>query len=211
MKKYFEHKSLSINDSNYLKGFGILLIAFHNFFHHISPTTGENEFDFVLTRIQNLGNGIVDNPLNIIDLLFSYFGHYGVQIFILISGYGLMRAYGSKTINWRSFMTKRLNKLYPTYIFALIILVVFIFFWANRIYPWVEYLEKITFATNFIPGKIFSLNGPWWFYGMIVELYMIFPLLVITLYVTSYGSSSSVCFWMASHTLCLSWGCITSE
>ena len=180
MKTIFKHKALSINDSNFLKGIGILLIAFHNFFHHIAPMTGENEFDFSILRIHNLWSGITDNPLNIIDLLFSYFGHYGVQIFILISGYGLMRAYGNRKLSWRKFMTKRLNKLYPTFIFALIILAIFIKLWGHTLYPWVEYLEKITFATNFIPGKIFSLNGPWWFYGMIVELYMIFPLLVLT-------------------------------
>ena len=140
--------------------------------------TGENEFDFSISRIHVFWNEIVENPLNIIDLSFSFIGHYGVQIFILLSGYGLMLAYGKAEIKWRFFMAKRLNKLYPTYIFALIFFAIFEIIWHSNSFPVVDYLLKLSFATNFIPGEIFSLNGPWWFYGMIVELYMVFPLLL---------------------------------
>ncbi len=174
--------ALSIEDSNILKGIGILLIAFHNYFHWIAPTAKENEFDFNAQGISDLFHGIATQPLESINLLFSFWGHYGVQLFIFISGYGLMRAYQNRQIKWFSFLGKRINKLWPAFFFAMVL-----FYGLMRVYtgapfftlPLIkEYLLRLTFVSNFIPGKQFSMNGPWWFYSMIVQLYMIFPLLL---------------------------------
>ncbi len=36
---------------------------------------------------------------------------------------------------------------------------------------------RLTFVSNLIPGQSFRVVGPWWFYSMIVQFYLIFPLL----------------------------------
>ena len=183
MKFSLKIRSLSIEDSNIIKGVGILLIAFHNFFHWVQPRAKENEFDFKLSGIHDLVNGISNQPLESINLLFSFWGHFGVQLFIFISGYGLMKAYKDKQFSWGSFVSKRINKLWPTFFFA-----IFLFYSLFRVFYMgysielgviKEYLLRISFLSNFIPNKAFSLSGPWWFYSMIVQLYLIFPLLLI--------------------------------
>ena len=172
----------SIEDSNIIKGVGILLIAFHNFFHWIAPSAKKNEFSFSANGIHDLFNGIGQQPLESINLIFSFWGHFGVQLFIFISGYGLMRAYQNKQFNWGQFVSKRINKLWPTFFFAMIVfyslyrLFYFHFTINNKVI--IAYFLKISFLSNFFPKETFSLNGPWWFYAMIVQLYMIFPLLL---------------------------------
>jgi uncharacterized sulfatase len=182
MRFSFKINSFSIEDSNIIKGIGILLIAFHNFFHWTLPNAKENEFDFSINGIHSLTNGIISQPGESINLLFSFWGHFGVQLFIFISGYGLMKAYQNKKVQWGSFISKRINKLWPTFFFAL-----FLFYSLMRLYlGWSlfdihllqSYFLRISFLSNFFLGKQFILNGPWWFYSMIVQLYMVFPLLL---------------------------------
>jgi uncharacterized sulfatase len=172
----------SIEDSSIIKGIGILLIAFHNFFHWIAPSAKENEFSFSADGIHNLFNGIGQQPLESINLIFSFWGHFGVQLFIFISGYGLMRAYQNKKFSWGQFVSKRINKLWPTFFFAMIVFYslyrLFYFHFTINNDVIISYFLKISFLSNFFPKETFSLNGPWWFYSMIVQLYMVFPLLL---------------------------------
>ncbi len=181
MNLNIKYKHFTLDDTSFFKGIGILLIAFHNFFHWVSPNPSENEFDFSITRVHGLWNGITHHPADIINLLFSYFGHYGVQLFILFSGYGLMRAYMNRKISWSGFMLKRLNKLYPTFIIAALVLIGLNFYKYNTLLGYVnikDFFIKFSFLSNFIPGKALTINGPWWFYSMIVQLYAVFPIIV---------------------------------
>jgi len=164
------------------KGIGILLIVFHNFFHWIPPYTGENEWDFDPERISNFYNGILQYPLESINLLFSYFGHYGVQCFIFISGVGLALSMQNKHRSWRKFMAERLLKLYPLLITAF----VFFFFYEIIInlkmmgwYCYREFILKFLFihTFNITEDSAITLSGPWWFFGLIFQLYLLFPLL----------------------------------
>lgn len=182
LKTTFQRSPFTKEDTLIFKGIGILLIVFHNFLHWVSPYTGENEFDFQLSRINNFFDGIAGNPAETIHLFFSYFGHYGVQLFFFISGYGLMRAYGNKNTGYRNFIGSRLKKLYPAYIIAIILFVIYnllVFGKSFNLIYFRDILLQLTFLNNFIPDFIFRLNGPWWFYSVIVQLYLIFPLLVL--------------------------------
>jgi len=175
-------KKISNEHSMIYKGVGILLIVLHNFFHWMPPRTGENEWDFSTVRLTNFYNGLVDTPLECINLLFSFWGHYGVQIFIFISGVGLALSMQKHNRNWGVFMIERLKKLYP----LLIIGFVFLFFYeiilVKKLFGWYhcrEFLYKLLFlhTFNITKGSALSLSGPWWFFGLIFQLYVIFPLL----------------------------------
>lgn len=41
-----------------------------------------------------------------------------------------------------------------------------------------EYLSIITFTQTLIPGKEFVVSGPWWFFGAILQLYIIYIFLL---------------------------------
>lgn len=173
-------RRLDKSDTTLLKGIGILLIAFHNFFHWVVPSTGENEFDFFPARILYLFKKIGKDPLEVINLLFSFFGHFGVQIFIFISAYGLVYSYQKNKDRWDRFFVKRSTKIYPAFLSATIILIIIILFKSNA-FPGLAFyrsmLYKFLFIHNLIPGEALKINGPWWFYALIVQLYAIFPLI----------------------------------
>ncbi|MDT8393416.1 MAG: sulfatase-like hydrolase/transferase [Bacteroidales bacterium] len=182
LKTTFQRSAFTKEDTLIFKGIGILLIVFHNFLHWVGPYTGENEFNFQLSRINNFFNGIAGNPTETIHLFFSYFGHYGVQLFFFISGYGLMRAYGNKYPGYSGFVGSRLKKLYPAYIIAIILFIIYnllVFGISFNLIYFRDVVLQLTFLNNFIPDFIFRLNGPWWFYSVIVQLYLIFPLLIL--------------------------------
>ena len=90
--------TISINktQTNVLKGVGILLIVLHNFFHTVNPSSGENEFTFDLQYTKNFYHILTDSFIEVLNIMFSFFGHYRVQIFIFISGYGLAKSYLTK-------------------------------------------------------------------------------------------------------------------
>jgi peptidoglycan/LPS O-acetylase OafA/YrhL len=162
------------------KGIGILLILFHNLFHWMLLDSCENEWDFKKERIINFYDALVQYPFDFINVLLSYFGHFGVQIFIFISGVGLALSMQNKSRGWGIFMIERLKKLYP------LLIVCFVFFFFYQIYfdwkmlEWYHYKEffyKFVFIHILIPESDTSLSGPWWFFGLIFQLYLLFPLL----------------------------------
>jgi len=177
----YKWKQLSIEDSSFYKGIGMLLITFHNFFHWVKPGTSENEFGFNANRIVELWENLLHSPSDFINLMFSYFGHFGVQIFIFLSGYGLMIAYHKRKIGWTSFVFKRLTKLYPALIISIIILILIRIYQSSELPNHIIlnlYLLKLSFFSNFFPRMGLSVNGPWWFYSMIIQLYFVFPFLL---------------------------------
>lgn len=173
-------KSYSQQDTSILKGFAILCICLHNFFHHLAPSTGENEFYFSINHINNFFSQISENPGEIVNTLFSFLGHYGVQIFIFISGYGLALSMLKNNRTWLNFVIDRLKKLYPLLLTALILFILYTIVMYDR-FPWsIHYDEmkyKLLFVHTLLPKQGTSVNGPWWFFGLIFQLYLIFPAL----------------------------------
>lgn len=173
-------KRVSKEETELYKGVGILLIVLHNLFHWMPPWTGENEFDFNSERIFNFFSGIEKYPLEFINLVFSYLGHYGVQIFIFISGLGVAYSMMNKNRSWPRFMGERLKKLYPLLIVGIIFYFFAIILMEQKIigaWEWKEILYKLLFIHTLIPKSALSMNGPWWFFGLIFQLYVFFPLL----------------------------------
>lgn len=172
--------SISQNDTNLIKGLAIFCIVFHNFFHWISPSPGENEFLFNEQYIYNFFSLIKEKPTETINVLFSYLGHYGVQIFVFISGLGLTYSMKKSKKSWSVFMSYRLKKLIP-----LLLTGVIVFFLSSIIINqslitklgWHEILYKMLFIHTMLPYSGLSEVGPWWFFGLIIQLYLLFPFL----------------------------------
>jgi peptidoglycan/LPS O-acetylase OafA/YrhL len=175
----FSLRDLDKKDTAILKGLAIFAIVFHNFFHVIGLVR-ENEFTFDSARFSVFLHTVV-HPSMAIQALFSFYGHFGVQVFIFLSAYGLAKSHWDETSAWSSFMGSRVKKLYP--MFGLAIL-----FWAGlaaiQMGPVSVILESgpgllLTLAgvSNFVPGMGLPVVGPWWFIPFIVQFYAIWPLL----------------------------------
>ncbi len=163
------------------------MIATHNFMHFF-PAPKENEFEFNPGRFGQLLHIFFDDPGNIPRASLSYFGHYGVQIFILLSAYGLTKKYSQqKPIYW-SFIWDRILKIYPGFILAILVWATIVG-WLGDAYGLLGPIKvlywnlesiilKLTLLSNFFPSQAFSLVGPWWFISFVFQFYFAFPLLL---------------------------------
>ncbi|MEZ9943584.1 acyltransferase [Vibrio breoganii] len=180
---------LDKSHTNLYKGIGILLIMMHNFLHRFSQPK-ENEMDFDPNRINELGYILSEDPAGAFRGIMSYFGHFGVQIFVFLSAYGISTKYKEKEIKYFHFISNRLKKIYIAFVLAIVFYVLYmssvkiiilgenfenIFYFVEQIYK--PILIKLTLTFNLIPGQGFSIVGPWWFMGMIFQFYLIFPLI----------------------------------
>ncbi|HEV2133255.1 MAG TPA: acyltransferase [Terracidiphilus sp.] len=163
-------------DSNILKGLAIAAIVFHNFFHVLS-SAHQNEFTFDASRLSDFFGAVVHPPLTI-QALFSFFGHFGVEVFIFLSAYGLTKSHWNDTSSWTEFMWGRIKKLYPK--FGLVILP-----WAIAtclfVGPIVFFRQSglelllMVLGVSTILGFLMPPVGPWWFIPFIMQFYAIWP------------------------------------
>ncbi len=171
---------LSKEDTNSIKGIAILCIVLHNTLHYLQPHIGENEFDFGINHWIGFVTNSISSPSEFVNLFFSLFGHYGVQAFILISGYGLTKSMLIKRRDWLTFVVNRICKLLPLVLIGLALAIAFFFLSENRCpnnNEWLMMFHKLTFLHTLIPNESLTISGPWWFLGLIFQLYLLFPLL----------------------------------
>lgn len=176
--------SYSKEQVNLLKGIGILLIVLHNYYHTMPPALGESEFRFYPGQLSRYLDYLGANWGSLINLLFSYLGHYGVQIFVFFSVYGLAKKYrDTDEIPYVQFLRDRLSKIYITFVLAIVVYVAL--GWAKALVSGVEYVQwwdsllyKLLLISNFIPGQALKPVGPWWFLPFIFTLYIAFPFLM---------------------------------
>ena len=84
---------MTIKDTTLLKGIGILLIITHNYMHWLPECVPENEYTFSVERIDQLCAYLAQGGPHVLLNILSHFGHYGVDIFLFLSGYGLVKKY----------------------------------------------------------------------------------------------------------------------
>ena len=92
------NSSQSINlNSQVLRGLAILSIILHNYTHWMHGAIFENEFMYQSWHVSKLLD-YLSHPDGRLPLqFFSFFGHYGVVIFVFLSAYGLEKKYGRTT------------------------------------------------------------------------------------------------------------------
>jgi len=189
-------RTLSKTDANIYKGIAILMIVIHNFMH-LFPTPKEMEFGFNPNNVY-IFLKTASNPELFIRSIFSYFGHFGVQIFIFLSAYGLSKKYTDRKFKYWRYMRKRFIAIYPSFFIAIILYTIvtlkivpllieygisgsFEYIYRNAIIFVSANAEslalKISLISNFVPGQALTVVGPWWFISFIFQFYFIFPVL----------------------------------
>lgn len=107
-------------------------------------------------------------------------GYHAVNVFLLLSGFGLARSLGDAATppgGWSTWYRRRLLRLYPLYWAAHLLLAVS---------PFTFQPEPIDyrFALSFLGIRIwpidlihFYFDPAWWYFALLVQLYAVFPLL----------------------------------
>ena len=165
-----------------MRGIAILAIMLHNYCHFNGKIVQENEYQFLSFNNDRLWQ-VLSNPTELLPVhLLSYFGHYGVPVFLFLSGFGLVRKYESEPTetNPISFLRYHYLKLLRMLIVGFSIFLVvdavtpgrFAFHWDNVIAQLLMFINVLP-----EPGKIIW-PGIYWFFGLMMELYIVYRLLL---------------------------------
>ena len=177
-KRLFMLQDLDTTDSAILKALAITAIALHNFFHLITPVR-QNEFSFSAARFTVFLNS-VQHPTMAVQAFFAFFGHYGVQVFVFLSAYGLARTHWDQDESWATFMWGRIRKLYPIFLVIVggwaigeaVLLGPLLFIKQMGLH-----LLLMLLGVSTLFGFSLPPIGPWWFIPFIIQFYAIWPLL----------------------------------
>lgn len=177
-----EKYQLSLDDTSVLKGIAILAIVIHNFCHWLPNIITENQHTFQIGKSCHFIESALQGGSNLWLNLFSHFGHYGVPVFVFLSGYGLVIKYEKSNIQscFRDYIKKHVGKLWilllPLLIFH------FLFLAIRKPEYFLDHIDDfglmISFLGNLNPNPYIFL-GPWWFFSLIVQLYIIYYIFVL--------------------------------
>ncbi len=178
-------KLLSRAQCQVLRGIAILGIFLHNFCHLLRGSNEENEFEFIGERAGNMWHYWTEGGIDVfapIQLL-SFFGHYGVPIFLFLSGYGLVMKYerdgASLRVGVWQFLCSHWLKLFRLMIVGFVLTVITYLACGLSWHGWGEYLAQVTMLSNVVPSMATAHTpSPYWFFGVMVELYVVYRLLV---------------------------------
>lgn len=167
-----------------LRGIAIMFIMLHNYCHWFPFAVPENEFSFDVGKYIQFWNAI--NWDTFLIQFFSFWGHLGVSVFVLLSGYGLVLKYDNTNINWKSFVVKHYKKLCIPMILGFITYYVILFIInyptnqdLSTIIPIKRFIAQLTLIINFLPNPHRLIEpGPYWYFGLTMQLYLIFLLLI---------------------------------
>ena len=169
-----------------LRGIAIIGIFMHNYLHWLGPMVKENEYTFTQHNVDRmvveLSTFEPSNFMNLIYNLFSFFGHYGVPVFLFLSGYGLVKKYeqgGAEDKVWE-FLKKHFMKLFPMMLLGFVVFAMVDWMTPGRHHwSWVDILAQLTMTINLLPDPDHIIwPGPYWFFGLMMQLYIVYRLLL---------------------------------
>ncbi|MEO7166321.1 MAG: acyltransferase [Spartobacteria bacterium] len=157
------------------KGLAILIVVYFHFFrtyfeHGALPPPDWSTWTAGLTTL-----------LGTTWLNLSGLGFHAVGVFIILSGWALMQSTARRAdagpVAWGAWYWARFIRLYPMYWVAHVVYLVS---------PFTARFEKIDgrlvlslLGLRFvdISNNFYYLNAAWWYFGMLIQFYLIFPLL----------------------------------
>ena len=187
---------LSRTESSALRGIAILGIILHNYCHFLGFAVKENEYKFDTGRPMQFLDKLFSLDSDLFIHFFSFLGHYGVPIFLFISGYGLVKKYEAQPQQPASakeaspsgtfggaFIKKHFLKLFRLMIIGYLLFIgVYLLRHSDgaQVYSWDHVLTQLTMTINFLyfdPDHIIK-PGPYWFFGLMLQLYALYILVI---------------------------------
>jgi peptidoglycan/LPS O-acetylase OafA/YrhL len=169
-----------------VKGISILWIVFFHFFNSYANDRfpwfikGAYFSKFVSACSPHTSLAMLQCRLESLFVLAIDFGYHAVGVFLLLSGLGLtysLAHFVDPPSGWTGWYRDRLLRLYPMYWVAHLIYLVTPFAWSGE--P-IDYRFLLSLAGDrfFPPDTLFYyLNAAWWYFGLLIQLYFVFPLL----------------------------------
>ena len=189
---------LSRTESSALRGIAILGIILHNYCHFLGFAVKENEYKFDPSRPMQFLDKLFSFDSDLFIHFFSFLGHYGVPIFLFISGYGLVKKYeahpkGGEPASAKeaspsgrfggAFIKKHFLKLFRLMVIGYLVFIgIYLLRHSDgaQVYSWDRVLAQLTMTINFFyfdPDHIIK-PGPYWYFGLMLQLYILYILVI---------------------------------
>ena len=187
-------EKLTRTECNALRGLAIIGIFLHNYCHWLRPVVKENEYQYIQRNVDNLYQVLQGSwdELFFFHIL-SFFGHYGVPIFLFLSAYGLTMKYEQKLPTGP---TNNQETQAPLPLFGFIkyhwlklfrmMIVGFVAFTmvdnmtkGPHLYKVMDIVGQMGLFNNLLPHPDDVIwPGPYWFFGLMLQLYIVYRLLL---------------------------------
>ena len=172
---------LTRNECTAMRGIAILAIVLHNYCHFISKIVQENEYQFFVSHNEQLWQ-VISHPDELLPIhLLSFFGHYGVPVFLFLSGYGLVRKYETSDDSCPPMRFVRYSYLK---LLRMLIVGFSLFICVDMVTPgrfqfhWDNVIAQLLMYINVLPEPEKTIwPGIYWFFGLMMELYIVYRLL----------------------------------
>ena len=175
-------------ECNALRGIAILGIFLHNFCHWLNPVVKENEYQY----FQHNVDWFAQCAARVNELfpahVISFFGHYGVPVFLFLSAYGVEMKYGNgqgkapdgRRVVVSSFVRYHYLKLFKMMIVGFICFTVVDAMTAGSWhYNVAQIVGQLLMINNFYDQPDRNIwPGPFWFFGLMLQLYVVYRLLL---------------------------------
>ncbi len=156
LRKKISLSALDIDTTTELKGLAILAIVLSHIGYFLST---DHDFLFPLSILAGLG----------------------VNVFLFLSGFGLMVSSTEKPLSILNFYLKRLRKIFIPMWIVITVLFLADFFVLGRTY---KPLEILSSYLGFFPKAdlYINLNAPLWYFSFILFYYLLFPIIFLKKY-----------------------------
>lgn len=166
-----------------MKGIAILGIMLHNYCHWLRGIVRENEYTWNQWKSDQLWRAIL-SPDELLPMhLLSFFGHYGVPVFLFLSGFGLVMKYeqgpAGEAGPWR-FVRYNYLKLFRIFIVGFVL-----FTLLDAITPGFhrfradEVVAMLGMYANLYPDPSEVVwPGPYWYFSVTLQLYVLYRLVM---------------------------------
>ena len=179
-----------------MRGIAIIAIMLHNYCHFIGKIVKENEYMFQTVNNDRLWYALM-HPDELLPVhLLSYFGHYGVPVFLFLSGLGLVLKYETSQRDrcavgcdlqqgMNPWGVGRFLRYHYLKLLRMLIVGFTLFLMVDAVTPgrfafhWDNVLAQLLMYINVLPepDKIIW-PGIYWFFGLMMELYLVYRLLL---------------------------------
>lgn len=176
-----------------MRGLAIIGIFLHNYCHWLGFAVKENEYTFTASKSRDLLAALASPDWNLPIHLLSFFGHYGVPVFLFLSAYGLVMKYegkgqvpvassadGRKEEPAWKFVWNHFLKLFDMMIVGYVVFTMVDAITPQRhIYSLTDVAAQLLMVNNLLPDPDHIIwPGPYWFFGLMLQLYVVYRLLL---------------------------------
>jgi len=177
---------LDRDETKAMRGLAIFGIIMHNYCHFLYKlgVVKENEYTFNAELPQRLLEHLTTGSGHPVVDLFSFFGCYGVPVFLFVSGFGLTLKYeaaGMPRAGAGRFVIYHFLKLFRLMVMGYLLFMILSLGDPRGYhgYTWDKVAAQLLMFINLLPepNKIIK-PGPYWFFGLMLQFYIVYRLLI---------------------------------